>query len=268
MSRSHGNGPLILGATGKVGRALRAAPAGCWSGTPIWQSRTSREGFLHWDILNELAPQVAPSGIVMLAGHVDSDADELVALAGRAAALARACGVKALIASSQAVYGPQDGSLREDTPCRPIGSYGTNKRAMEDAMAGQAHVTCLRIGNVMGADMLGRAALAGTVTLDRLANGKAPARSYMGPITMARVLNQLVQSDAELPPILNFAQEGLVNMDDILLAAKIAWSWRPAPNTVLPRLSLDVGLLSSLVDMPRATASALVAEARETGWAI
>jgi len=259
-------GPLILGATGLVGRALRAVPAENWGTPPIWQSRIARAGFLQWDILNQPAPDVDCSGIVMLAGSADSAQEVHRDLAMRAAALGKSLGVRTLIASTQAVYGPQSGRLDEATVCHPVGAYGTGKLMMENAVAGQGGVTCLRIGNVIGADMLGRAAAAGPVTLDRLHDGTAPRRAMIGPVTMAKALLALLNYPKALPQTLNFAQPGLVGMDEILQAAGLPWEWTPAPDTVLPKVELDTSLLTSLIDIAPAQPAALVAEARSTGW--
>jgi len=261
-----GSGPLILGATGNVGQALRRVPADCWNGTPVWQSRTPVSNYYHWDILNTEAPDVTCDGIVMLAGAASDVADVHIGLAQKAAALGARLGVRVLIASTQAVYGPLAGRLHEGTPCHPIGAYGTAKLAMEHAVAGQAHVTCLRIGNIMGTDMLGRAAVRGDVILDQLPSGHAPQRAMIGPVTFARVLTGLLSHKEPLPQTLNLAQPGMIAMGDLLAAAGVPWVWRTAPDTALPILDLDVDRLTNIVTVPPADSATLVAEARSTGW--
>lgn len=261
-----GGGPLILGATGNVGQALQRVPDDCWNGTPVWQSRSPISHYYHWDILDAGAPDVACNGIVMLAGAADSDAAVHIGLAQKAAKLGERLGVRVLIASTQAVYGPQAGRLSEATPCKPVGAYGTAKLAMEQAVAGQGHVTCMRIGNIMGTDMLGRAAMRGDVVLDQLPSGHAPERAMIGPVTFARVLTGLLDTEKSLPQALNVAQPGMVAMDDILTAAGVPWGWRTAPETVLPCLDLDVSMLGAMVPLAPADPAVLVAEARSTGW--
>ena len=260
------NGPLILGATGRVGRALQRVPAACWSGPPVWQSRTPSSHYYHWDILNQDAADITCSGIVMLAGAADSDAAVHIGLAQKASALGAKLGVRVLIASTQAVYGPQPGALSEAAPCQPQGAYGAGKLAMEQSVAAHAHVTCLRIGNITGTDMLGRAAVRGDVVLDQLPNGHAPQRAMIGPVTFARVLTALLAYPKPLPQTLNMAQPGMIAMDDVLAAAGVPWVWQTAPDSVLPIVDLDVGALTALVDVPPADPATLVAEARSTGW--
>jgi len=259
-------GPLILGATGNVGQALRRVPADCWNGVPIWQSRKPLADHYHWDILNAAAPDIGCNGIVMLAGAADDDAAIHIGLAKKAATLGARLGVRVLIASTQAVYGPLAGRLSEDTPCQPASEYGAAKLAMEQAVAGQEHVTCMRIGNIVGTDMLGRAVTRGDVVLDRLPNGHAPERAMIGPVTFARVLTGLISCADRLPQTLNVAQPGMVAMDDILAAADVPWVWRTAPDTVLPILDLNVSALGRITDVPTADPVALVEEARFTGW--
>lgn len=253
-------GPLILGATGHVGRALRTSGV---MPDAIWQSRLPCAGCLTWDILTDPAPDVTCSGVIMLAGSL-SDLDAHVPLAKAACDLGAARGVPVLLASSQAVYGPQAGALSEDHPCLPNTPYGRAKLAMEQAVAGRAGVTCLRIGNVAGADALFRAMAAGPVRLDAIAKGQGPRRAMIGPHTLADALLALLEAD--LPPVLNLAQPGLVDMADLLRAAQADWGWQAAPDTALPALELDLKALLARVPLLAADPATLVAEARATGW--
>ena len=241
-------GPLVLGATGRVGSALRAS--GVMPGA-IWQSRSQQDGYLTWDILNAAAPDVDCSGIIMLAGGV-ADTELYVPLAHAACDLGQALNVPVLIASSQAA------ALQNSV-------YGSAKRAMERAVADRARTCCLRIGNVAGTDTLFRAMTAGPVQLDEVVKGQGPRRAMIGPVTLARLLLRLL--DTDLPSILNVAQPGLIDMADILRAAGVIWSWKAAPKGVLAELDLDVSALTALINVSKADAAALVAEARATGWA-
>lgn len=240
-------GPLILGATGRVGRALRAS--GVMQGA-IWQSRAPRDGFLTWDILHAPAPVVDCSGVIMLAGGV-GDTDVYVPLAEAACDLGAQLDVPVLIASSQAA------ELQNSV-------YGSAKREMERAVVDRPRTACLRIGNVAGVGALFRSMAAGPVELDEVSKGQGPRRAMIGPVTLAHVLLRLLET--ELPPVLNVAQPGLVDMADVLRAARVNWSWKQAPDDVLASLDLDVSELTRLIDVPQADAATLVAEARATGW--
>ncbi|WP_306151804.1 NAD(P)-dependent oxidoreductase [Roseovarius sp. MMSF_3281] len=273
-------GPLILGATGKVGQALarlwpKAAGAGLWQYRP-GTSDDVINGFpgpsVAWDILSAPPPALPRglSGAIVLAGVTGVDERALarntdLALAGVKAA--RNAGIaRVLVASSQAVYGNERATVEETTPCNPTTPYGKAKLAMERALAGVPGVTCLRLGNVAGADSLFGAAARGPVTLDRFADGSSPQRSYIGPETLAHVVQRLLDPALPLPPVLNVANPGLVAMDEILAAAGLEHVTRPAPATALPKLQLDVTRLCELVPLPGAEARGLVAEARRGGW--
>lgn len=271
-------GPLILGATGKVGQAL----ANVWpDGVGLWQHRpgTARPviaGFpgqsLEWDILGS-APPPLPGGItgmVVLAGVTDGNdtaLDRNKDLALKAIETAQAVGIpRVLVISTQAVYGTNSLRVDEATPCKPTDPYGKAKRAMEIALTGLPGVTCLRLGNVAGCDSLFRAAQNGPVTLDRFAGGSSPRRSYIGPRTLAHVLTRLLDPALTLPPVLNVASPGLVGMDAILRAAQVPFGTRAAPAHAVEALELDLSKLLGLVPLPRVSAHSLVDEARRAGW--
>lgn len=254
--------PLLIGATGRVGRLLLAS--GAFDAVP--QARRPLAGHLLWD-LQSAPPDLPPlSGIVMLAGGV-GDADAYEPLALTAARLGADLGVPVLIASTQAVYGPTPGPHAETGPCHPKGTYGEAKLAMEQAVAGFDHVTCLRIGNVAGADMLFRSMASGPVRLDEVTPGRGPLRNLIGPVTLAHWLTAVL-ARLERPRIVNLAQPGLIDMADLLRAARADWSWHPAPPGVLPRVELDLTRAQSLAPLPMATAQGLVDEARACGWSL
>ncbi|HMO06789.1 MAG TPA: NAD-dependent epimerase/dehydratase family protein, partial [Paracoccaceae bacterium] len=158
---------LVLGATGRIGIALRQV----WGpDAAIWQARAPRAGFVAWDILADPAPAGVASGVVLLLAGGRSAAGQDAALARATLRAAQAQGARwVFLASSAAVYGPGEG-LAESASAAPVSAYGEAKRAMEMA----AHdvrgvpVTLLRIGNVVGADGLIGAAMPGQpVLLDR-----------------------------------------------------------------------------------------------------
>jgi hypothetical protein len=258
-------GPLILGGSGKLARALvKVWPVG--APAPVLQTRDGAGGTLAWDILNTPAPDIPPiSGVIVLAGVLRGDPVAMAlntSLAQAGAALAAAHGVPALVASSQAVYGPQAGLLSEQSPCVPVGDYGQAKLAMEQAVAAP-HLTFLRIGNVAGCDTLADAMMRPPVILDRFANGQGPRRAMLGAADMTQVLLALL-SAAKRPPVINLARPGLVAMADLLTATATPFLWQPAPSGALPVLALDVTLLQEIFPLPPANAADMAAQ----GWYI
>lgn len=266
---------LILGGTGKLGRALaRVWPAGQ---SALWQHRPGRvaagDAGIVWDILNAPAPlddlhRARIDGILALAGYAGPDPDRLgenTTLALAAARLGDALSCRVLVASSQAVYGPQPGLLHEGVVCAPQGGYGQAKRDMENALADQPHVTCLRIGNVVGCDALAagiaRATPSDPVVLDRFADGQGPRRAMIGAGDLAAMLPPLFAAP-DLPPVLNVARAGSVGMADILTALGQPFVWRAAGPNALPDLQLDVTLLQGFWPVPPGDAAALTAQ----GW--
>lgn len=249
------SGPLILGSTGQVGRALAHV-----AGPAVFQGRADAP--VVWDILNAPAPALGPiTGVVSLTRGPDTATE--IALATAACDLGEARGVPVLIASSQAVYGPAGAvPLAEDAPCAPTSEYGRIKLAMEAAVAGRA--TCLRIGNVVGCDMLLMNAARGPVTLDRLPDGRSPRRAYIGPACLWQVITGLLAQD-DLPAVINVAQPGLVEMADLLRAASLDWTWRDGAGA-LAELALDTTALQQRVPLPAATPAGLIAQARAAGW--
>lgn len=277
-------GPLVLGASGRIGRAFRALwDVGLWPGSarPLWHGRASADWQpdLVWDMgagqMPAALPQ-RPQGVIVLAGVTQGDAAAQAAntaLALAALALARRDGLgPVLLCSTAAVYGGETQDHDETGPTRPLSDYGRAKLAMERALlsllAGQGAI--LRIANVAGADAPLLAAAHGPVRLDRFADGAAPVRSYIGPLTLARVMLDLIARHPShpLPPVLNVAAPGAVAMSDLLAAAGCGWDWVPAPVSALPRLVLDTARLATICRLAADTGSpaTLVTEARAAGW--
>jgi UDP-glucose 4-epimerase len=273
-------GPVILGATGRVGQAL----ARVWpiSAPPaIWQHRQGAEAgtvaafpgaSLLWDILGGPAPDL-PQGIntmIVLAGVTGHDKAALAqnrSLALAAVKAARAAGIpRVLIASTQAVYGNCKVPVSESDPCSPASAYGIAKLEMEEAMAPYPEVTCLRLGNVAGTDTLFQTAARQAVTLDRFSDGTTPRRSYIGAVALADVLLALCNPALVLPPVLNVANPGVLEMGEVMKAAALAVSYRGAPATALALLEMDVSRLLALVPLAAVDAGDLVAQARKAGW--
>lgn len=265
------DGPLILGASSRVGRMLHRlwTQGGLdFGGTPLWQYRADGPGQadhkIIWDMLADPAPDMAPCGVICLAGPTagpDLGLSRDLALA----ALDVAGGAPLLYASSQAVYGAQTGVLSENTPCQP-GAYGAAKRDAEAVLATAPHATSLRIANVVGADALLMNAAKGPVVLDRFADGQSPQRMMIGPRVLGQVLIDLLAKGVVAPSVINIAQPGLVAMADMLTAVGQSWTWQDAPDTAIARLTLDLTQMQRLLDVPPADPTTLVAEARQAGW--
>lgn len=267
---------LVIGATGRIGGILRR----CWPTDRIlWQSRAAQAG-AHWVVLDPLAD---PQALVKAATGVDSvlclagvtpamaaqggDMGDNIALALAAIRAATSTGARVLLASSAAVYGSQTGVLGEDLTPAPLSDYGHAKARMEvEGIAlGEklgVPVTALRIGNVAGVDAILGGWRPG-FALDRFADGRTPRRSYIGPVTLARVLGDLAAAP-DLPPILNVATSGVVEMGALLDAAGLAWTARPAPQTAIAQVCLSTSALQAVTSFADAdsTLAAMVAEWR------
>ncbi|WP_158971879.1 NAD-dependent epimerase/dehydratase family protein [Chachezhania sediminis] len=274
---------VVLGANGRIGRVLQAAwpvLAPDLAARTVWTARNwgasggvSPDGAVRGDhapygggsvqidMLGDpagLARAVSGAGTILcLAGVVpaaarsEAEYDATVALGLAAVRAAADSGARLLLASSAAVYGSGAGLRAEtDTPA-PVNPYGRAKAAMEtDALALAAErgvdLCCLRIGNIAGLD----AALGGWApgcAMDCFPDGRTPARSYVGPLTLARVLADLTVAPQLLPEVLNVAAPdpvgAPVEMGALLDAADCPWMPRPAPDTAIPVVGLDLTLL-------------------------
>lgn len=219
----------------------------------------------------------APGDAAILGRNVD--------LGLAAVRAAQGTGARVLLASSAAVYGAGAGRLDEDRAPAPANEYGRSKAAMEEqaaALAGELGVplTVLRIGNIAGLD-----AILGNwrpgFRLDLFDDGATPARSYIGPLSLARVLADLCAAGGDLPPSLprslppdlpaclnvtapDPAAEP-VAMGALLDEAGRAWTPQPALESAIAevRLSPDRLLAAGVTPIPGSgTAAALVAEWR------
>jgi nucleoside-diphosphate-sugar epimerase len=183
----------------------------------------------------------------------DGDLQDHGRLARTAIAAAAAHNGRVLLASSAAVYGNQPGSLPETAALRPAAPYGQAKQEMEQIASDEADrlgvpLCLLRIGNIAGIDSILGGWKPG-FQLDVLTDGHTPARSYIGPETLARVLGHLCIT-ADLPRELNIATPGLTEMGALLDAADRPWTARPAPPGVIAAVHLDTTRLQQLVPLP------------------
>lgn len=271
------SGVLLLGASGRLGKMVQAF----WPSDAelICHSRFARPGYVGFDPLSDadaLSAAMAGRGaVVCLAGitpaHAMASGDALslnsaLALAAVRAAI-RAQVPRLLLASSAAVYGAATGPLAEDITCKPVSPYGQAKLDMEQvarvaADTGRQAVTMLRIGNVAGADAILGGWKQG-MQIDQLPDGTTPARSYIGPRSLAHVIHRLCVAD-DLPGVLNVAAPGVPQMSALLDAADLPWTARAASSATIARVELDTKRLENLVEFaPNAgTAQGLVAEWR------
>lgn len=164
---------------------------------------------------------------------------------------------RVLLASSSAVYGLGDGTpFSEGMPCNPTHDYGRAKLDMEQACVPWRNrgldLCLLRIGNVAGADALllnvAKAAPGQSIEVDIFADGHGPLRSYIGPRTLACVLQRLCLQDGPLPPVLNIAAPVPVHMDALADAAGQAWVRRDASGHQHQHITLNCDALARLYD--------------------
>jgi nucleoside-diphosphate-sugar epimerase len=280
---------LITGANGKIGRMLRAI----WGNgaqtkfQPIWSSRTTTNlTDLVWDIESGTAPKIASGTVILhLAGVVRGDALALRSnrsMALKVCAAAQDAGAKhVFLASSAAVYRASPSELVEVHAPAPQSDYGRAKLDMEREALSWAHeagpkapgLTCLRIGNVLGADALfGQAKPAQDIVLDpALGSAAGPQRSYLGPRTLAQIiaglLDQVAQGGA-LPPILNIATPTPIYMADLLNEAQLPYRFGPVRSGVIPKVCLSTKRLAGLVPLPTMNARAIVDDWRSTMAAV
>ena len=272
---------VITGAAGRLGQILQAVWAdGKPNGfRPVWSVRhAAGPEFLKWDILSDPAPAL-PKGCVILhfAGRLRGDVAALADNAKMALLVceaAKAAGAKhVFFASSSAVYGPGAADLSEVHAPDPRSEYGRAKLDMErdvlcwaqSAGSGAPGVTCLRIGNVLGADALfGQARLGHEIVLDAVPGQKGgPLRSYIGPAEFAQTLAGLVgrvKANADMPKILNVATPGAVFMADLLAAGDLCFRFGPPNHAVIPKVSLATARLAALVPLAAMQAAEMVQE--------
>lgn len=264
------NPVLILGSSGKLGQILWRY----WKDRPglVWQARqpAAFSDILwspgsDWTGPPRLRAVIALWGVVPGKGNLDDNRT----LALQAAHLARQTGADRVIhCSSAAVYAP-DPLPRSEKDTNPQNPYGQAKHAMEQALLADraAHpggpVHCaLRIGNVAGADSL-FASLdqPGPITMDQFPDGQGPRRSYLSHGTLVGALDALLGCDrAALPAVVNLADDGAMDMADLVRAAGRDFVFRTAGTGAIPALTLDITRLKLLFEPRRSTPEGLIAD--------
>ncbi len=269
---------LLLGASGKLGRMLQSV----WASDgdqdieiiPVFRTQRGAETGLIWGPGSD--PQDLPkvNAIAAFWGVTGDNRLALeanITLAEHAIVLGERLGAGCVLhCSSQAVYEAGEAPLTEAAICAPASSYGAAKLAMERAVQRARtpiaqHI--LRIGNVAGADSLFANLRPGDeVTIDRFADGTGPARSYIGPGDLARVVTTLSRHTMSLGPV-NVAAPIATYMDEIARAAGASIIWKTAPETALPRVMLETTRLQALCPLSAdaGNAARLVEDARATG---
>lgn len=248
---------------------------------PIWCLRRSVDPkLIQWDTLSHPAPAIAEGTVILhLAGVLRGDPS---ALADNAAMAIRVCdAAKAtnarhvFLASSAAVYGRSPDDLTEGHPPLPLSDYGRAKLDMErqvlqwaqNAGAAAPGVTCLRLGNIVGADQLIGQAVPGRVVLLDAVPGHdgGPMRSYIGPRGLASVLAHLIGKAGRrehLPQILNVASAQPVFMADLLVAAGFPFSFITPDAHAIERVGLSTSRLAGLVPVHSTTPKEMIADWR------
>jgi len=293
---------LVLGATGRIGGILRKfwSKSGSLNGTEggpkgrvFWQARQNQpaDTGAGWTVLDPLSQPGALaraasgcSAILCLAGVVPGrlgpggDLGDNIALGEAAVRAGAASGATVFLASSAAVYHSQVGNkaagnsakvLEENAALSPISDYGKAKAGMEARGAALGselgvRVCALRIGNIAGVDAILGGWKPG-FRLDQFPDGRTPRRSYIGMVTLAQVLGELMRIENPphgLPAALNIACPGMVEMGALLDAAGLAWTPRPAPQEAIKEVCLSTALLERFITLPETSPDALVAQWR------
>ena len=220
----------------------------------VWSPLAGPDAFVTW-----AKDQGGVAGLIFLSGVTPgrgAPIEDNVALmeAGLHAAFAAGVG-RMLVASSSAVYGAGEGvPLTESAPTHPVNDYGRAKHAAEALCVGATDIDLcrMRIGNVAGADALllnvPKATADAPFRLDRFADGGGPVRSYIGPATLALVLETLARHEGRLPEVLNIGAPRPLAMQDLLAAAGAPFVWVPAPATALQHITLNCAGLAALHD--------------------
>ena len=248
---------------------------------PIWCARRwVGPAYVHWDILTNDCPAIPKGAVILhLAGVLRGypcALDDNTAMALKVCDAAKAAGARhVFLASTAAVYGRSLDDWTEGQSPSPISDYGRAKLDMErrvqewsqNADAAAPGITCLRIGNIVGADkLIGQSLQSGPIQLDPVVgHDGGPMRSYIGPRVLAFVLASLIGKAGRgehLPNILNVASRKPVFMADLLIAAKLSFNFNSYDKQVIEKVVLCTGRLAKLVQVNASSPSEMIADWR------
>jgi nucleoside-diphosphate-sugar epimerase len=212
---------LLVGASGFIGRHVRARAAGC---EVVTVSRSRGVGEVCLDLaaatpkeVAGLICEVAPDAVVNCGGATRGEAAELVsgnvvAVAGLVAGLTLSAPVRLVHLGSAAEYGqvPPGTPITESAALRPVGPYGVTKLSgTEIVRAARLDAVVLRVFNPIGPG-LPASTLAGRIAAG-LRGGEAEVR--VGPLTACRdfvdvrdvadAILAAAGARGPLPPVLN-----------------------------------------------------------------
>jgi nucleoside-diphosphate-sugar epimerase len=257
---------IVTGASGRIGKMVMRR----WQLQPppgivfVPQYRRPTPGGLLWNMVSgpdQLERWISANGpvdgLLVLSGATPkpgANMQDNLDIVQAAINAAKSTGIKRmLVASSSAVYGTGGSTaLTEAMPAKPETPYGAVKAAAEALCKNQADagldITCMRIGNVAGADALLGANQSTPIKLDQFPDGHGPLRSYIGPETFADVMTALALFSGRLPPVLNIAAQKPVTMQALLEAAQMPWTFVTAGAGAAQSVVLNTELLGSLFD--------------------
>jgi nucleoside-diphosphate-sugar epimerase len=243
---------VILGSTGRLGQVIHPF----WNNqNTVWHSREPKQGYQSLDLLNDKRGFIdllqGAQTVLCLAGVTPTSStvsyQQNAAIATACLDAAYTAKVKRVfLTSSAAVYGASNGILNETDQPQPLSDYGKSKLEMEERARSHLQTsTILRIGNVAGAD-----AILGNwhpqMALDTFPNGSTPKRSYIGPKTLAEVIEKLVAIE-HLPPVLNLAAPRGIHMNELLDHANLTYVRKPASDNAIESVILNTSLLEEHV---------------------
>lgn len=274
---------LVTGSAGRLGQILRSTwtKAADLGFDPIYSARRAKfANDCAWNILSGKPPVIAKGSVILhLAGILTGGKTALsanVAMAATVCAMAEKAGAKhVFVASSAAVYGSSDCAHTEEEVAAPTTDYGRAKLQMEQVVQQWANLknndgpglTCLRIGNVLGADALLGGSATRLIELDTIVGQSGgPIRSYIAPTAFSQVLVRLIRlagAGSALPRVLNVAAPTAVRMVDLLQAAQLPYRIGQPRLHAAPIVRISTERLAGLIPLPQTDADAMIQDWRQ-----
>ena len=259
---------VVIGAGGRIGTLLRRhidSEATC-AFAPVYLNRDD------WDITSGPPVSDLKAALVIdLSGVVKGEFGQNPVLAQAVASVAKRAKARLIHLSSAAVYPGGLADMDEDTPPAPPTPYGLSKLAAEQAVRQvMPNALILRVANVAGLDALigglrpGIEAVIDPITLD----AAGPIRSYIGPMTLAAALRQLIELELAgntHPRTLNLAQPGEIAMAELVAASGHPWRFGPKRDGVLERVVLSTVRVQRVLSLAMATPKTLMSEVNVAG---